>query len=72
MLEFRGSGQVCSSTSRVLLQRNVASRVIARMKERLRNITIRDQCSEPFPGVDEATIGPIVSRAQYEKIWVIF
>ena len=42
------------------------------MKERLRNITIRDQCSEPFPGVNEATIGPIVSRAQYEKIWVIF
>lgn len=62
---------MCSSTSRVLLQKRIASKVLDRIVERLKGISIRDQCSVPFPPNDEATMGPVVCKTQYDKIWVI-
>ena len=59
---FFNSGQMCSATSRVLVARELAARLLARLIERAERIVVGD----PFaPGVQ---MGPLVNRAQFERV----
>ncbi|WP_207002411.1 aldehyde dehydrogenase family protein [Trinickia mobilis] len=59
---FFNSGQMCSATSRVLVARELAPALLARLVERAERIVVGD----PFaPGVQ---MGPLVNRAQFERV----
>jgi betaine-aldehyde dehydrogenase len=59
---FWNQGQVCSATSRVLVQASIYDAVVSRLCEEAAKIRIGN-------GMDEGTLlGPIVSRGQYDKI----
>jgi betaine-aldehyde dehydrogenase len=59
---FWNQGEVCSATSRVLVQRGIHDRLIARLEEETRKIRIGN-------GLDDGVLlGPIVSRGQYDKV----
>lgn len=59
---FWNQGEVCSATSRVLVQRGIYDRLVARLEEETRKITIGN-------GLDEGVLlGPLVSRGQYDKV----
>lgn len=59
---FWNQGEVCSATSRVLLQRGIYDRVLQRLKEETRKLTIGNGMQ------DGVLLGPIVSKGQYEKV----
>jgi betaine-aldehyde dehydrogenase len=59
---FWNQGEVCSATSRVLVQRGIYDRVLARLEQEARKITIGNGLKE---GV---LLGPLVSRGQYDKV----
>ncbi|WP_042263071.1 aldehyde dehydrogenase family protein [Paraburkholderia heleia] len=59
---FFNGGQMCSATSRVLVERPLADALAARLADRARRTVVGD----PFrPGVQ---MGPLASRAQYERV----
>jgi acyl-CoA reductase-like NAD-dependent aldehyde dehydrogenase len=58
---FGNSGQVCSSSSRLLLQRSIAEEFLDRLAENARKLGIG-------PGLDNLDLGPLVSREQYDKV----
>jgi betaine-aldehyde dehydrogenase len=59
---FWNQGQVCSATSRVLIEDSAYDRVLARLIEETRKIRIGH-------GLEDGTLlGPIVSRGQYDKV----
>lgn len=59
---FWNQGQVCSATSRLLVQESIAERLIERLVEETRKITIG-------PGLEAGVLlGPLVSQGQYEKV----
>lgn len=59
---FWNQGQVCSATSRVLIQHGIYDRLLERLVAESRKITIGD-------GLEPGTLlGPLVSKAQYEKV----
>jgi betaine-aldehyde dehydrogenase len=59
---FWNQGEVCSATSRVLVQRDLYEPLLKRLAEETKKVTIGN-------GLDEGVLlGPIVSRGQYEKI----
>ncbi len=59
---FWNQGQVCSATSRVLVQRGLYDRLLARLVEESREIRIGS-------GFDEGIkLGPLVSAAQHQKV----
>jgi len=59
---FWNKGEVCSATSRVLVQRELYPRLLERLAEEAEKITIG-------PGdADGVKLGPIVSRSQYDKV----
>jgi len=64
-----GSGQVCSSTSRVLLQRGIRDKVMERLLERLAAVRIGDSLSAELRAFEGPAMGPVVSKGQYDKIW---
>jgi betaine-aldehyde dehydrogenase len=59
---FWNQGQVCSATSRLLVQENIASRLIERLVEETRRIKIGGGLE---PGV---LLGPLVSQGQHDKV----
>ncbi|CAJ0557390.1 unnamed protein product, partial [Mesorhabditis spiculigera] len=59
---FWNQGQVCSATSRLLVQETIAPHLIERLVEETRKITIG---SGMEPGV---LLGPLVSQGQHEKV----
>ncbi|WP_321798041.1 aldehyde dehydrogenase family protein [Caballeronia sp. J97] len=59
---FWNQGEVCSATSRVLVQRGIYDRLLDRLKEQTRNIAIGNGLKE---GV---LLGPIVSKGQFDKV----
>jgi betaine-aldehyde dehydrogenase len=59
---FWNQGQVCSATSRMIVQECVAKLLIDRLAEEARKITIGDGMT---PGV---LLGPLVSKQQYDKV----
>jgi len=59
---FWNQGQVCSATSRVLVEASIYDAVVARLCAEAAKIKIGN-------GMDEGTLlGPIVSKGQYDKI----
>ena len=58
---FGNSGQVCSSSSRLLLHREISEDFRARFAERAAALTIG-------PGLDDRDLGPLVSEEQYRKV----
>lgn len=59
---FWNQGQVCSATSRVLVEESLYPALIERLIEETRKITIG-------PGAKEGVLlGPLVNKAQYEKV----
>lgn len=63
-----GSGQVCSATSRVLLQKGIKDRVLTRLRERLENLKIGNSLSEEIMSHQGPTMGPVVSKGQFDRI----
>ncbi|MEX3934453.1 aldehyde dehydrogenase family protein [Paraburkholderia phymatum] len=59
---FWNQGEVCSATSRVLVQRGIYERLLQRLEEETRKITIGNGLE------DGVLLGPIVSQGQYEKV----
>ncbi len=59
---FWNQGQVCSATSRVLVQEGIYDRLLHRLIEGTKRITIGN-------GLDEGILlGPLVSKRQYEQV----
>lgn len=59
---FVNQGQVCTATSRLIVQDGIADRFVARLSEVARKIRIG-------PGDQEGVkMGPLVSEAQYDKV----
>jgi betaine-aldehyde dehydrogenase len=59
---FWNQGQVCSATSRLIVQEGIADRMLRRLVERARSIAIGN-------GLDPSTkLGPLLNRGQYEKV----
>lgn len=65
-----GSGQVCSSTSRVLVHSSIASKLVQLLVDRLATLPLGASLSEDMLALAGPHIGPVVSRTQYVKIWV--
>ncbi|BCG04475.1 betaine-aldehyde dehydrogenase (plasmid) [Paraburkholderia sp. PGU19] len=59
---FWNQGEVCSATSRVLVQRGIYERFIGRLKEETQKITIGNGLQE------NVLLGPLVSKGQYDKV----
>ncbi|ASY66900.1 Aldehyde dehydrogenase (plasmid) [Sinorhizobium sojae CCBAU 05684] len=60
---FWNQGQVCSATSRVLVQEGIYERLLARLVEEAKKIRIGN-------GLEEGVLlGPLVSRRQYEQVF---
>jgi betaine-aldehyde dehydrogenase len=59
---FWNQGQVCSATSRMIVQKGVAPKLIDRLSEEAKKITIGDGMA---PGT---LLGPLVSKTQHEKV----
>ncbi|WP_280288963.1 aldehyde dehydrogenase family protein [Pseudomonas sp. BN417] len=59
---FWNQGQVCSATSRLLVQEGIAPRLLERLVDAARDIRIG-------PGMEEGVqLGPLVSAGQYQKV----
>uniref|UniRef100_A0A2P2KUS4 aminobutyraldehyde dehydrogenase n=1 Tax=Rhizophora mucronata TaxID=61149 RepID=A0A2P2KUS4_RHIMU len=59
---FWTNGQICSATSRLLLHESIASQFVHRLVEWCKNVKISDPLEE------DCKLGPVVSKAQYDKI----
>ena len=63
--KFRNAGQVCISPTRILVQRGIYDRFVARLREEAEQIT-------PAPGIDRETrMGPLVSQRRVEAVTAI-
>jgi betaine-aldehyde dehydrogenase len=59
---FWNQGQVCSATSRLLVQETIAPKLYARLAEEAQKIVIGDGMA------DGTLLGPLVSKSQYDKV----
>lgn len=59
---FYNSGQICTSGSRLLIDRRDADAVIERLVDRARRIRIGD------PADPATQLGPLISREQYDRV----
>ncbi len=59
---FFNQGQVCSATSRLLVQEGIKDRLVARLVEEAKKIKLGSGFD------DEAKMGPIVSEGQYHRV----
>ncbi|MBS0252277.1 MAG: aldehyde dehydrogenase family protein [Proteobacteria bacterium] len=59
---FWNQGQVCSATSRMIVEKGIAPKLIDRLSEEAKKITIGDGMA---PGT---LLGPLVSKTQYAKV----
>jgi acyl-CoA reductase-like NAD-dependent aldehyde dehydrogenase len=59
---FYNTGQICTSGSRLLVQRSDADRVIEAFVERARGIRVGD------PTDSSSQIGPLISQEQYDRV----
>ncbi len=60
---FWANGQICSSTSRLLVQDTVAEKILSRLAEETKKIYVGDPFTEKDP-----SMGPLVSKGQYERV----
>ncbi|XP_052176261.1 aminoaldehyde dehydrogenase 2, peroxisomal [Diospyros lotus] len=59
---FWTNGQICSATSRLLVQESIATEFVDRLVKWTKNIKISD------PMEEGCRLGPVVSAGQYEKV----
>lgn len=59
---FFNAGQMCSATSRVLVERPIAQALIGRLAERATQTIVGD------PFAPNVQMGPLTNRAQYERV----
>ncbi|KAG0482485.1 hypothetical protein HPP92_010569 [Vanilla planifolia] len=59
---FWTNGQICSATSRLLLQESIAKEFIEKLVNWVKNIKVSDPLEEG------CRLGPVISEGQYEKI----
>lgn len=59
---FWTNGQICSATSRLLVQDTIAAEFLEKLVKWTKNIKISD------PMEEGCRLGPVVSRGQYEKV----
>ena len=59
---FWTCGQICSSTSRLLVQEGIADKFYKQLKLRAESIKISDPLEE------DCRLGPVISAMQYEKV----
>jgi len=59
---FWTSGQICSATSRLIVEKSVQEEFLRKLKQRAESIPVRDPLT---PG---GRLGPVVNRTQYEKV----
>lgn len=59
---FWTNGQICSSTSRLLVQEGIAPAFYEQLKKRAESIK---QCD---PQTEDCRMGPVVNQDQYDKI----
>jgi betaine-aldehyde dehydrogenase len=59
---FYNQGEVCSATSRLIIEESIYTRFLERMVERTKEIVIGDGAG------DGIKLGPLVSQPQYEKV----
>lgn len=59
---FWTNGQICSATSRLLVQEKIAEKFYARLKQRAESINIGDPLDE------DCRLGPVVAKSQLDKI----
>jgi acyl-CoA reductase-like NAD-dependent aldehyde dehydrogenase len=58
---FENCGQVCSSSSRYLLEPSIREEFLGKLTEKALKLKVG-------PGMENSDIGPIVSREQYERV----
>jgi acyl-CoA reductase-like NAD-dependent aldehyde dehydrogenase len=58
---FGNSGQVCSSSSRILLHRSIRDAFLDRLAAHAEKLSVR-------AGLDDGDLGPLVSDEQYKKV----
>lgn len=58
---FGNSGQVCSSSSRLLLHSSIKDEFLGRLAEKAAQLTVGS-------GLDNCDLGPLVSKQQYAKV----
>jgi aldehyde dehydrogenase (NAD+) len=58
---FGNSGQVCSSSSRLILHDEISEKFIVEFEKKARSLTIG-------PPEEDLNLGPLVSKEQYEKV----
>lgn len=58
---FDNCGQVCSSVSRLLLQRGIRDEFLSRFLHRARKLKVA-------PGIEDADLGPLISEAHFGKV----
>eukprot|EP00239_Pterosperma_sp_CCMP1384_P006584 CAMPEP_0197843658 /NCGR_PEP_ID=MMETSP1438-20131217/573_1 /TAXON_ID=1461541 /ORGANISM="Pterosperma sp., Strain CCMP1384" /LENGTH=513 /DNA_ID=CAMNT_0043453957 /DNA_START=70 /DNA_END=1611 /DNA_ORIENTATION=+ len=59
---FWTNGQICSATSRLLVQESIAPKLIQRLKEECEKINVTNPLDRT------SRLGPLVSAGQYEKV----
>ncbi|WP_372966267.1 aldehyde dehydrogenase family protein [Marinobacter sp.] len=59
---FLNTGQMCSATSRLLVQEGIYPQLLERLKEAVGQIKVGD------PFAPDVTMGPLTCRPQYEKV----
>ena len=64
---FWTNGQICSATSRLLLQEGIAARVLARLVEETQKIHIGEPCAAENMA-RTGMLGPVVSKQQYDSV----
>jgi betaine-aldehyde dehydrogenase len=67
-----GSGQVCSATSRVYVHKSIRGKLVDLLLEKVAAVAIGDSLSPEMLALHEAgkpTMGPVVSRGQFERVW---
>ncbi len=61
---------MCSATSRVLVHKSIRDAVLSKVVERLAAIKIGNSLSEHMMAETGPTMGPVINKTQYTKIWV--
>lgn len=59
---FANSGQICSATSRLLIQKSIAPQLLEKLKARAESINVTN------PLDPDCRLGPVVSEGQHNKI----
>lgn len=59
---FWTNGQICSSTSRLLIHEKIADKVLQRLKEEAEKI------NQTNPMEENSRMGPVVNKLQYDKV----